>query len=114
MNIDTEQITEMDCCETTENKNNGNASIIVISHITSDSTAENTEKEEGNDGNVRAPVSVSVPHTAITECPICLEEPGLSNSVITTCGHIMCVDCAKLLIKVNKKCPICSTALGEL
>lgn len=114
MNIDTEQTTEMDCFETTENKNNGNASNIVISHITSDSTAENTEKEEGNDGTVRASVSVSVPQTAITECPICLEEPGLTNSVITTCGHIMCVDCAKLLIKVNKKCPICSTALGEL
>ena len=47
------------------------------------------------------------------ECPICLEEPGLPLSVITTCGHILCLVCAKLLIKVNKKCPICSCPLGE-
>ena len=50
---------------------------------------------------------------AAAECPICLEEPGLAHSVITTCGHILCLVCAKLLIRVNKKCPICSCPLGE-
>jgi Ring finger domain len=50
---------------------------------------------------------------AAAECPICLEEPGLAHSVITTCGHILCLVCAKLLIRVNKQCPICSCPLGE-
>ena len=53
------------------------------------------------------------PLAATAECPICLEEPGLAHSVITTCGHILCLVCAKLLIKVNKKCPICSCPLGD-
>jgi Zinc finger, C3HC4 type (RING finger) len=109
--VNTSHRKEMDCCESLENKSKENASSVTC-HSAAGNTFEITEKEEGNRITVRAPVPVSVPHTAITECPICLEEPGLSNSVITTCGHIMCVDCAKLLIKVNKKCPICNTALG--
>jgi hypothetical protein len=47
-----------------------------------------------------------------TECPICFEEPGVSNMCITNCGHILCIVCAKELICKNNQCPICSHTLG--
>ena len=50
--------------------------------------------------------------TILKECPICFEEPELSSLVITTCGHILCLLCAKTLINKNKQCPICSHPLG--
>ena len=50
--------------------------------------------------------------TILKECPICFEEPELSSLVITTCGHVLCLLCAKTLINKNKQCPICSHPLG--
>ena len=49
----------------------------------------------------------------LKECPICFEEPDLSGIVITTCGHMLCLICAKMLINKNKQCPICLGVLGE-
>ena len=83
---------------------------------------EEVEREkDSNDGTLAIAVNESQvqplktigPVAPTAECPICLEEPGLAHSVITTCGHILCLVCAKLLIKVNKKCPICSCPLGD-
>lgn len=45
-------------------------------------------------------------------CVICLEElKNLNKLKVSKCNHIFHSDCFSLLIKNNKKCPLCSTQL---
>ena len=85
-----------------------------VHHTTSTNniTAQDTHARVDTSDNTQQSAP-SIMDNPLAECPICMETLDLPHTVITTCGHIMCTHCAVLLIKVNKKCPICSAALGE-
>ena len=69
---------------------------------------ENEKENDNEDKN-----KIEYENENLKECPICFEEPDLSGIVITTCGHMLCLVCAKMLINKNKQCPICLGVLGE-
>jgi len=50
---------------------------------------------------------------SITECVICFEEIGKTNSCVTPCGHKFCFNCMVKALKKKDTCPMCRTALQE-
>lgn len=53
--------------------------------------------------------------TAISDCPICLEQIDLKSTVLTKCGHKFCIDCITHLTNDAStfKCPTCKTNLNS-
>ena len=104
--------------ETNENYHENNILILETEIITE--IVIEKEKEKEKETNMKKKITTDINKkkndmnvcTALKECPICFEELELSSLVITTCGHILCLHCAKLLIHRNKQCPICSHSLG--
>ena len=43
------------------------------------------------------------------DCPICLENMGDNNYIVPSCGHKICIECAKHIKKLKRcsKCPFC-------
>ena len=47
------------------------------------------------------------------ECIICMGEIPEDDVGVTSCGHIFCYQCIKIMTNKSKKCPICSRFLGS-
>lgn len=43
-------------------------------------------------------------------CIVCLD--NITNPAMTSCGHIYCLDCIKMCLSSNPKCPICKTIIA--
>ena len=102
-----------------ENKNSNNDlindkinEIDIMNKMDKMETKKKFENSLINTDIVEKECTILTERTILKECPICIEEPDLSGLVITTCGHVLCLLCAKTLINKNKKCPICSHTLG--
>lgn len=52
-------------------------------------------------------------HSRIFNCPVCMESSIRRKPTSTQCGHIFCGKCIKQIIRLTRKCPICSTKLSE-
>lgn len=51
--------------------------------------------------------SINIHKNNSKECPICYEEIGINNYIITSCNHKFCSNCLFKSLNLNSTCPIC-------
>ena len=52
-------------------------------------------------------VAAAAPEPEVDVCPVCMEVPGTTNVVITSCGHKFCMSCLLKSLKTKNTCPTC-------
>ena len=53
------------------------------------------------------PVETPIVSKEVDECPICYEEIGAKNFLVTSCGHKFCLGCIPKHLANSNSCPMC-------